>query len=44
VHIDTPILDAPADQPPSHHIFIRSRISWFEIADDLPRHGSGEVT
>jgi hypothetical protein len=31
-------LDAPAGVRPRHHIWTSSRIPWFEIADDLPRH------
>jgi hypothetical protein len=23
---------------PSYHIWVASRIAWFDIADDLPRH------
>jgi hypothetical protein len=31
-------LDSPDDVRPSFHIWTRSRISWFEIGDDAPRH------
>ena len=31
-------LDEPGRVPPGFHIFYASRISWFETADDLPRH------
>jgi hypothetical protein len=31
-------LDEPAGIPPSHHIWTSSRIPWFDVADDLPRH------
>ena len=31
-------LDDPDAVPPGFHIFDSSRISWFETADDLPRH------
>ena len=31
-------LDDPNAVPPGFHIFHGSRISWFETADDLPRH------
>jgi hypothetical protein len=31
-------LDNPEAVRPSYHIWITSRISWFEIADDLPRY------
>ena len=36
--INTATLDDPAAVPPSYHIWHRSRISWFETADTLPRH------
>ncbi len=41
VHLNTASLDDPGQVPPSHHIYTRSRISWFETADDLPRHQAG---
>jgi hypothetical protein len=31
-------LDEPAEVRPRYHIWTASRIPWFEIADDLPRH------
>jgi len=31
-------LDEPDAVAPGFHIFYESRIPWFEIADDLPRH------
>ena len=31
-------LDDPDQVEPGFHIFYASRISWFETADDLPRH------
>ena len=30
--------DDPSLFPPSHHIFVRRRIPWFDTADSLPRH------
>ena len=41
VNINTASLDHPGEVPPNHHIYTRSRISWFETADDLPRHPAG---
>jgi hypothetical protein len=41
VSINTATLDHPGEVPPNHHIYTRSRISWFEIADDLPRLQAG---
>jgi hypothetical protein len=39
-HLDVTLasLDDPDAVHPSHHIWTASRIGWFEIADDLPRH------
>jgi hypothetical protein len=31
-------LDDPAPIRPDHHIWTASRISWFDISDDLPRY------
>lgn len=31
-------LDDPAAVPPGFHIFNGSKVAWFEINDDLPRH------
>ena len=31
-------LDDPEAVRPSHHIWTSSRISWFDVADDLPRY------
>ena len=31
-------LDDPAGIGPGDHIWTSSRIAWFEVADDLPRH------
>jgi hypothetical protein len=36
VHISS--FDDPEALPPTGHSFYSERISWFEIADDLPRH------
>ena len=39
-HLDVTLasLDTPEAVRPSYHIWTASRIGWFEIADDLPRH------
>ena len=31
-------LDDPAVLPPTFHIWTESRVSWFDTADQLPRH------
>jgi hypothetical protein len=38
--IDLPIitLDDPNAYPPGFHILTESRVSWFQVADALPRH------
>ncbi len=41
ISINTASLDDPAAIPPDHHIWISSRIGWFETTDDLPRHAKG---
>ena len=35
-HIST--LDAPDEVRPENHVFYPERISWFDVADHLPRH------
>jgi hypothetical protein len=41
--INTTTLDTPAAIPPRRHIFIESRVAWFDVKDDLPRtEGYGE--
>ncbi len=36
VHIST--FDDPDALAPTHHSFYASRIAWFDVVDDLPRH------
>ena len=36
VHISA--FDDPEGLVPTHHSFYSERISWFDVADDLPRH------
>jgi hypothetical protein len=43
VSVNTASFDDPNAFPPRKHIFVENRISWFQTADDLPRHqGYGE--
>ena len=35
-------LDDPAAVRPDHHGWTSSRIVWFEVRDDLPRHPEGD--
>jgi hypothetical protein len=36
--VNNTTLDDPSAVAPSYHIWCKSRISWFETADTLPRH------
>jgi hypothetical protein len=36
--VNVPCLDDPSVFPPREHIWEESRIAWFHVADDLPRH------
>ena len=40
IDITSATLDDPTLAPPQDHIWTRSRISWFNVADDLPRHAT----
>ncbi len=33
-------LDTPTDARPQYHTFVRSKASWYDILDDLPRSSS----
>lgn len=37
VDINIATLDDPAAIEPEYHVWVASRLPWFEIADDLPR-------
>ncbi|MFO1038059.1 MAG: GFA family protein [Geminicoccaceae bacterium] len=41
VDVNLATLDDPTLVRPDYHIWTQSRIPWFEIADDLPRHPDG---
>ena len=38
IEINVGTLDDPDRAAPRYHIWYDSRVSWFETADDLPRH------
>ena len=38
VHIMAGTLDAPESLAPERHVFVRERMPWLAIGDDLPRH------
>jgi hypothetical protein len=42
ISVNTASLDDPAAFPPRKHIFAESRIAWFDIHDELPRHARYE--
>jgi hypothetical protein len=39
VDVNIASLDDPGQAEPQYHIWVDSRIPWFEIDDDLPRYG-----
>jgi hypothetical protein len=44
VSVNTVSFDDTSVFPPRKHIFVESRISWFQTADDLPiHHGYGAL-
>lgn len=38
VSVNTACFDHPELFPPAKHIFVASRIPWFQTTDELPRH------
>jgi hypothetical protein len=46
VYVTAATLDTPLERSAATHIFVRSRVPWFEIRDGLPQHatypGDGE--
>ena len=38
VHIMAGTLDQPETLAPERHVFVRERMPWLEMGDDLPRH------
>ena len=38
VHVMAGTLDAPESLAPERHVFVRERLPWLAIGDDLPRH------
>ena len=38
VHIMAGSLDAPETLAPERHVFVRERLPWMAIGDELPRH------
>jgi len=42
IDVNLGCMDDPSGFPPEYHIYTRSRISWFDTLDDLPRHAGSE--
>ena len=38
IHLYTGSLDLPDAHPPQFHVFCSEKVSWYDSADDLPRH------
>lgn len=38
IDVSVGTLDDPDALPPVEHLFVKSRVAWFETTDDLPRH------
>lgn len=38
VYVAAATFDTPLDRKPEYHIFVRSRVPWYEIKDGLPQH------
>ena len=43
VDVNVGCMDNPSAFPPEHHLYEKDRISWFNTADDLPRHAESEL-
>jgi hypothetical protein len=45
ISLNTASFDTPDALPPRKHIFVESRIAWFQTRDELPEHvGYGETS
>ncbi len=38
VYVPAGTLDTPLQRKPELHMYVRSKVAWFEINDDLPQH------
>ena len=38
VEINAATLDTPVSLRPEYHIYVRSKVSWFDIQDGMPQH------
>ena len=38
VYFSAGTLDTPLDQKPTYHIWVRSKVPWYEIRDGIPQH------
>ena len=42
IEVNVGCMDDPSAFPPEYHIFANDQISWFDTADDLPRHAASK--
>ncbi len=42
IEVNVGCMDNPSEFPPEYHIYANDRSSWFDTADDLPRHPGSE--
>jgi hypothetical protein len=40
VHVYAAALSKPVDVSPSRHVFVSEQLTWFEVADQLPRYAT----
>ena len=43
VDVNSGTLDDMDSVPPTHHIYVESRVPWFDIEDELPRYPRGNT-
>ncbi|MEO0618201.1 MAG: GFA family protein [Pseudomonadota bacterium] len=43
IHLYVASLDDPDAFPPSAHVFSNEQLSWFEVADELPRYAGSMI-
>jgi hypothetical protein len=44
VDVNVGCMDNPTEFPPEHHLYAKDRVTWFDTADDLPRHAESKPT
>ena len=43
IEIAAATLDTPLSLRPEYHIYVRSKVSWFDIQDGKPQHQASSV-